>query len=184
MDSKAMTKCRLKESERADLLLGPKQAAALSHFESCAACAQASAQQSVLFSALDAWTVPEVSAGFNRNLYAKIDAAMASPWYERWATAIRQTFAQPAFAVAAVALVTVGGFFLDHPAGLVAGRVTLSRTMQASPQHWTQYGTQHQATVQVSSTEAEQVERTLEDLEMLHQFDTSSEEKQNTQKSM
>ena len=164
MDRKAATECRLKESDRANLLLEPQKAAAVLHFESCPACAEASMRQVLLFLALDAWKVPEVSASFNRILYAKIDAAMVSPWYERWSAALRQTFAQPAFAVAAVALVTIGGFLLDHPAGLTS-RLT-------------------SATVQVSSLEAEQLERTLEDLEMLHQFDTGSEEKENSQKTM
>lgn len=167
-----MTKCPLKESERVDLLLSPTDSSARAHFVSCPSCAQSSAQQFGLWLALDAWKVPEVSTSFNRALYAKIEAAMASPWYERWAVAIRQTFAQPSFAVAAVALFVVGGFVLDHPGGLV------------SPLWSAQAKSIHTGAVQVSSTEAEQVERTLEDLEMLHQFDAGSEEKENTQKSM
>jgi len=167
-----MTKCLLKESERADVLLDPTTAAAHLHFASCPSCAQSSAQQSGLWLALDAWKVPEVSASFNRTLYEKIEAAIASPWYERWAVAIRQTFAQPSFAVAAVALFVVGGFVLDHPGGVV------------TPLWSAQVRSLHPGAVQVSSTEAEQVERTLEDLEMLHQFDAGSDEKENTQKSM
>ena len=167
-----MTKCLLKESERADLLLGPVNASARAHFASCPSCAHASAQQSGVWLALDAWKVPEVSASFNRILNARIEAAMASPWYERWAVTIRQTFAQPSFAVAAVALFVVGGFVLDHPEGVI------------SPTWSAQVKTMGSGKVQVSSTEAEQMERTLEDLEMLHQFDAGNDEKENTQKSM
>ena len=120
--------------------------------------------KAALWTRLDAWTVPEVSSSFNRELYAKIDAALAEPWYDRWARQIKSSFAQPSLALGLAALVVVAGFTLDHS--------TLVRQRQPNISR------------QVSNAEAEQVEKTLDDLEMLRQFDLASEEKESTSKSM
>ena len=155
-----MTACKLNERDRAEILLGQHT----SHLADCPSCAEAFARQSELWKILDAWDMPPVSSGSNRSLYAKIDAAAAAPWYERWASAIKPVFAQPSFAIGMAAVVIVGGFFFDHSAPSVKP--------VANP------------AVQVSTTEAEQVEKTLEDLEMLHQFDPGSEEKDASSKAM
>ncbi len=153
--------CGLKENERADLLLRNTSEAAANHFERCVSCRQASLQQAAVWQALDSWNVPPVSSGFNRHLYAKIDAVANESWYERLAASVRPLFAQPAWALGVAGALFVAGFVFDH-------RTT--RTPQVP--------------VQVSTTEAEQVERTLDDLEMLRQFDLASDEKETASKSM
>jgi anti-sigma factor RsiW len=178
-----MTNCLMKSEEHADRLLaycaGRLDVEAVNqmqrHMETCPACAALRNSQSV-WSALDSWHAPAVSADFNRRLYARIEAADAMPWYRRWldtirVDAIRPLFAQPALPLAAAAVVVVTGFLLDHPAKVVpasAGQAAIERT--------------------VSATDAEQVEKTLDDLEMLRQFDVSSdqtsEDKEKTSKSM
>lgn len=157
-------KCGLKESERAELLLRNTSEAATNHFGQCSSCRRASLQQAALWQALDSWNVPPVSSGFTRNLYARIDAAAAETWYERLAAAVRPLFAQPAWALGMAGALFVAGFVLDHKSATT--------------------GAVHAPTVQVSSIEADQVEKTLEDLEMLRQFDLASEEKEAASKSM
>lgn len=173
-----MKKCELKEQERADILLAAGLGAdsltdfAASHLLECGSCAEAFAGQSALWNRLDAWTVPEVSSSFNRELYAKIDAAATEPWYDRVAAQMKAWFAQPALALAAAALVLVGGFTIDHSG--IRSRFVSSAQMS----------TVHAPSVQVSTSEADQVEKTLDDIEMLRQFDLAVEEKESASKSM
>ena len=167
-------KCGLKEAEKAELLLQHTSVAAVSHFELCQSCRDASLSQVALWKSLDAWSVPEVSSGFNRTLYAKIDAASAEPWYERLAAVIRPAFAQPSIALGLAGIVLAIGFVLDHQSTAVftAASTRSHASLQVAP------------AVPVSGVEAEQVEKTLDDLEMLRQFDPASEEKENASKSM
>jgi anti-sigma factor RsiW len=136
------------------------------HMETCPECAALRNSQSAVWNALDLWETPPVSADFNRRLYARIAAADAIPWYRRWFDAIRPLFAQPALPLAAATVVVVAGFLLDHPARVLPNAGNTA----------------------VSATDAEQVEKTLDDLEMLRQFDVSSdqtaEDKEKASKSM
>ncbi len=167
-------KCNLKQEERAELLLKHTSGAATSHFELCPACHEASLSQASLWKALDAWNMPDVSSGFNRGLYAKIDAALAQPWYERLAASIRPLFARPSLALGLAGIVVAAGFVFDHLSGPVA------TAFSAHPN----YASAGAVALPVSSREAEQVEKTLDDLEMLRQFDLAAEEKENASKSM
>ncbi len=152
--------------------LDPESARMLErHLEACRECAAVRDSHRQVWKALDAWEVPAVSSSFNRNLYARIEAADAMPWYLRWLDALRPVFTQPAFPLSIAAIVVVAGFVLDHSNPLPARPVAHAHPV-----------------IKVSATEAEQMERTLDDLEMLHQFDVNTdqkaEEKENTLKSM
>lgn len=166
-------KCTLKPEERAELLLRHTSTAAVSHFELCPACREASLQQAALWKTLDAWNVPAVSSGFNRELYARIDAALAQPWYERLGASIRPLFARPPLALALAGFAIAVGFVLDHPS------TPISISHFARP-----HANASATAVPVSRREAEQVEKTLDDLEMLRQFDLATEEKESASKSM
>jgi anti-sigma factor RsiW len=120
------------------------------HVETCPDCASLAS----VWKSLDAWEAPPVSADFNRRLYARIAAADAMPWYRRWLDSVHPLFAQPALSLAAATVVVVTGFLLDNP----ASKTTVPHAI-------------------VSVTDAEQVEKTLDDLEMLRQFDVSSDHK-------
>ncbi len=161
--------CFMKVDERADLLLAhasgrldPVAVAQLeTHTRSCADCAAIIRTQAAISNALNAWQPPPVSSDFDKRLFARLDAAEAAPWFDRMAGAIvewfRPVFARPAIPLAAAAILLAGGFVMDHP----------SKTL-----------------VHVSSSEVEQVQRTLDDLEMLHQFDAAPAEQSKTNNSM
>lgn len=164
-----MKQCQLNEDDRAEILLsgsGKEEFRVAAHLLTCEPCRQALAHHSSVWMMLDSWTVPNVSLGFNRELFAKIDAVEAEPWYARFTSQVKAMFSQPLLALAVAAVVIFGGFILDHPAGTTSG------------------GSARSAAIQVSNTEAEQVEKTLDDLEMLRQFDLGSEEKETTSKPM
>ena len=173
-----MNQCGLKEQERAEILLAAGagsaslNASAASHLLVCVSCSEAFVEQAALWTRLDSWVVPEVSTSFNRELYAKIDAAISEPWYDRWAAQLKSMFTQPALAIGTAALVVVAGFMLDHSA--------VKPELKNSPRISSVYA----PSVAVSASEAEQVEKTLDDLEMLRQFDLNLEEKDTTSKSM
>ena len=130
--------------------LSPDKTATLDlHMQTCPDCAALRLEQTAVWDALDAWEPAPVSVDFNRRLWQRIDAAEAAPWYQRLGDSFRFGNWKPAFALTAAMIVIAAGFVLDHP----AERATTGAEG-------------------VSTTEAEQVEQTLEDLQLLHQFDS------------
>jgi anti-sigma factor RsiW len=144
------------------------------HLKSCAECAAMSKAQAAVWHTLDAWQPAPVSPDFDRRLYARIDAAESAPLITRILNSVRETFrpvmAQPAFAVAAATLVIATGFVLDHP--------------PRAPRPANSHAALHVSLFGTDQVELEQVESTLDDIEMLHQFDTTADETGNSSKSM
>ncbi|MDQ6676921.1 MAG: hypothetical protein M3Z09_06470 [Acidobacteriota bacterium] len=171
-----MKKFRREDDRHADLLMAcspgkldaEKNIELTRHLESCPQCAQTLEAQRTVWKALDDWEAPGISAGFNRALYAKIEASGAAHrWYDRLAVSLKLMFAQPALALAFAGLLVAAGFILDHPGAAVSPVTAI-----------------HPSSLKVSAKEAEQVEKTLDDLEMLRQFDLNSDEKEAVSKSM
>jgi hypothetical protein len=50
------------------------------HLWSCPACSQVYLEQQALWREMDAWEAPEVSAGFDRRLFARIGRRLTEPW--------------------------------------------------------------------------------------------------------
>jgi anti-sigma factor RsiW len=122
------------------------------HMALCPECAAFSREQSMVWDALDAWEPVPVSLDFNRRLWQRIDAAEAEPWYRRLAAVLRTASWTPAIPLTAAMLVIAAGFVFDHPANRNAP-----------------------APAPVSATvTVEQVEQTLDDIQLLHQFDASA----------
>ena len=161
--------CLMKEDERRDLLLAHASGrldadAAVQldvHTRTCADCAAITRTQSAISNALSAWEPPPVSSDFDKRLFARLEAAEAAPWLDRLTARLgewfRPVFARPAIPLAAAAILLAGGFVFDH---------------QSNP------------LVHISSSDVEQVQTTLDDLEMLHQFDPSPTDQVKTNNSM
>jgi len=149
-------KCPLSREDTADVLLDysarrldKARAARLErHMESCEACAAFSVQQGALWSALDEWEPEPVSMDFNRRMWQNIDLLAAEPWYRRLADSLRFGAWKPAIPLAAAVLLVATAFVMDH-SGTVA------------------------QTHDVSITEVDQVEKTLDDVQLLKQFDST-----------
>ena len=117
------------------------------HAKECSRCDALVASQAVVWRSLDEWKPAPVSAGFNRELWRRIDAEAAeSSW-----TARLHFWKQLAPLAALLALV-VTGFLMDHHS-----------QPQVTP-----------AAVAVSASEADQLERTLDDLQLLEAVDTAT----------
>ena len=149
-------RCPIETQENAELLLSysarrlnPESTAILeAHMEMCPACREFRDGQKAVWEALDQWEARPISPDFDRRLYRRIEEQEQLGWWARIFGPLRPMFLKPALPLAATAcLVLVAGFIIDNP-----GRV--SAPMVENPQ----------------APEVEQVERTLEDLEMLRQF--------------
>jgi hypothetical protein len=146
------------------------------HMRTCAECAAIGKSQTAVWNLLDTWEARPVSSDFNRRLYARIDAAASATWWDRLALSVneflRPVFARPAFPLAAATLVIVAGFVLDHP-----GKISKTGSNQA---------VFHVSSGEINRLELDQVEATLDDMEMLLQFDGKSDEsgKEKPSKSM
>ncbi len=142
--------CPIESSENAELLLDycarrldAERAAILdAHMDVCEACRRLRDGQQALWASLDQWESAEVSADFDRRLYRRIEAEEAGQrWWQR-------LFVRPAIPLTATAgLVLAVGFLLHQPS-----RPPVSP--DPAP----------------AAADVEQVERTLEDLEMLRQL--------------
>lgn len=121
------------------------------HMENCAACASFRTEQTAVWNALDLWEPAPVSMDFNRRLWQRIDVAAAAPWYRSLLDSVRLTNWKPLIPLTAAILAIAGGFLLDHPShDTPAPGVPV---------------------IGVSVKEADQVEQTLDDIQLLQQLD-------------
>jgi|SRR5581483_4267093 len=125
------------------------------HMAVCPACREFQTGQQAVWEALDAWEAMPVSTDFNRRLYRRIEeeAAHAS-WWSRLARPFRAMFEAPLMSrsvplAAAACLLVLAGVILEQP-----NNFTNSEESAAT----------------IETIQPDQVERTLDDMEMLRQF--------------
>jgi len=144
--------CPVQNRENAELLLNycarrlePEAAAVLErHMEHCAACRAFGAAQRAVWEALEAWEAMPVSEEFDRRLYARIQQ---QEHRGSWAGLVRFWWPlnlRPALSLAAASVVVVVALLVQSP--------------QSAP-----------GPAEIDVVDAEQVERALDDLEMLRQ---------------
>jgi anti-sigma factor RsiW len=154
-------RCPVESQEDASLLLDycarkldPDAAALLErHMKACPACREFQGGQQAVWNALDEWEAVPVSAGFNRRLYSRIDSEASAPWWSRLLATMQSRRWKPALPLAAACLVLVAVALFDTPSPPPAA--------PGSP-------------VRVEMVQVDQMERALEDLEMLRQFDLTA----------
>lgn len=153
-------RCPIETQENADLLLSysarrlnaESTAILEAHMEVCPQCREFRDGQKMLWEALDQWEARPISPDFDRRLYRKIEEQAQAGWWQRIFGEGRPAFLRPALPLAAAAgLVLVAGFIIDNPA-------RVSAPVAETPQ----------------VREVEQVERTLEDMQMLREFNLVS----------
>jgi anti-sigma factor RsiW len=157
-------KCPMECQENAELLLAycarrldPETQIVLErHMEACPSCREFQKGQESVWNALDAWEAIEVSDDFDRRLYRRIAEEEArESWWSRVMRPLRPMFAPPLLSrgvplAATACLLLVASVILERPAGVV-----------------TEEG---MADARMESIQPDQVERTLDEMEMLRQF--------------
>lgn len=116
------------------------------HLEACDVCRGAAQAQKSLWSALDLWQPPEVSSGFDQALFARIAVEAERPWYRRWLAG--GWTPRPALPVAAACAAILAVLVLKGPLPLHTSDVP----------------------AQTKQVDIEQVERALDDIDMLKQL--------------
>jgi anti-sigma factor RsiW len=146
----AMTHCPT-EDVLLDYVAGSLNAAQAAEFErhlkECSRCDAVIASQAAVWRSLDEWKPEPVTAGFNRELWRRIDAEAAPSW---WAGL---HFWKQVAPLAAVLALVVTGFVMDQH----------SHAPVRTP-----------AAVTASTSEVDQLERALDDLQLLEAVDTAS----------
>ncbi len=123
------------------------------HLSACPLCREFETRQQAVWAALDAWEVQPVSRDFDRRLYQRIEEQAQSSWWSRW---MRPSFASGLWSrgvplAATACLLLLAGVILERPGKVVAP--------------------EDRADVQrVESVQPDQVERALDDMEMLRQI--------------
>jgi len=154
-------KCPIETQDNAELLLDycarkldPETQAILErHLAVCPACREFQQGQNAVWQALDAWDAMPVSSDFDRRLYQRIEAETArESWWSRLVRPFRPFFEAPLMSrsvplAAAACLLVLAGVILEQP-----NNVSVSEEVAAE------------------AIQPDQVERTLDDMEMLQQF--------------
>jgi anti-sigma factor RsiW len=141
------------------------------HLLTCAECSAFLTGQTELWQTLNAWEPEAVSMDFNRRLWQRIDAEAAQPWYRKLADSLRTGAWKPALPLAAAVLLVTTAFVMDHQRSVPAlqGVETVSGVSAGNSNG--------------APLDADQVEKTLNDMQLLGQLDVSSAEP-NTSKTM
>jgi anti-sigma factor RsiW len=128
------------------------------HAEHCARCAALCTSQAAVWQSLDEWKPAPVSAGFNRELWRRIDAdARQSSWTRELAAALQFSFWKRLAPLGVAMAVIVTAFVFDHP-GKQAG------TLQP----------QSGASIVITASEADQLDRALDDIQLLNEVDAAT----------
>ena len=125
------------------------------HMLACARCAAYKADQAEVWLALDAWEAPPVSMAFNRRVLRAVEERARAPWYTKLAEALRFSAWKPAFPLAAAVALMVAGFVFDHQGAATGTRGAIEISG-------------------VTVSDVDQVERTLDDIQLLRQFDAAA----------
>lgn len=161
--------CPIKTQENKEWLLeysagrldGERSALVASHLETCPECAGFVEAQQRVWHALSQWEPEPVSDGFDRRLYSRIEAQPAS-WLDRLLRPFEPLW-RPIVPLAAACLLIVAGVVLHTP----------QASLNPADSH-----------VRVEKIEAEQVERTLDDMQMLRELALTPEPEGSPSKSM
>jgi len=150
--------CPLEAPETAELLLDycartlkPESTAVLErHLELCPACRRFAEDQRAVWSALDSWDAPPVSADFDRRLYSRIEEDV--PWRERLLRGVRPLFVYHGLpAAAAAGMVLLAGVLLMESPGKPVRAPVMPEAARVEVQ-------------------PEQVEKALDTMEVLSEF--------------
>jgi hypothetical protein len=120
------------------------------HMRSCESCKELALRQQLVWSALDTWKAISPSEDFERDLYTRIEQHERSSWWNRLLAWCTQTSGwKPAMPLAAACVIAAVALLYAPPTPVMVPFYENSRA---------------------DTIEPEQVERNLEDLEMLKQL--------------
>lgn len=172
MKEETMMNCPLQSENTIDVLLDysagkldrSRLARLEQHLLTCAECSAFLTSQNDLWQTLDAWEPEPISMDFNRRLWHRIDAEAALPWYRKLADLLRTGAWKPALPLAAAVLLVTTAFVMDHQGSVPAiqGVQTASGVSAGASN--------------AAPLDADQIETTLNDIQLLGQLDTSSAE--------
>lgn len=132
--------------------LTPEKEVALErHMASCEDCQRVASAQRTVWNALDVWEPSFVSPDFDQRLYSRIAREEQLPWYRRWfdSSFLNMNWAlRPAMPVGAACVAVLAAFLFRGPV------LDTKPDVSVQPQHF----------------DMEQVERALDDVDMLKQL--------------
>ncbi|HYM12058.1 MAG TPA: hypothetical protein VEU62_15090 [Bryobacterales bacterium] len=125
------------------------------HLAACASCVKLYREQRALWTAMDAWETPDISAGFDRQLYGRIGRRASGPLSSLdWLLGLLRPLLQPAFATALACMLIIATVVVEK-----------DRHAPAPPQD---------AAVAIHAHERDdpqQIQLALDDIQMLSDFD-------------
>lgn len=128
------------------------------HADTCVHCSALRRSQAAVWQSLDEWKPAPVSAGFNRELWRRIDAdALTSSWTNELAAVLQFRFWKRLAPLAIAVALIVTGFVFNHA------------SQQAHTVH-----TNSPTSIVVTASEADQLDRALDDIQLLDEVDAAA----------
>jgi anti-sigma factor RsiW len=155
-------KCPIETRENSELLLAycarkldPETTISLErHLAQCPSCREYQARQQAVWEAMDAWEAMPVSADFNRRLYRRIEEEAQTSWWSKLMRPLRPMFGPGLLSrglplAATLCLLVMAGALLQRSDNLVVP------------------GDRDMSEVRLESVQPDEVERALDDMDML-----------------
>ena len=134
------------------------------HVRECPACAKEVASQRALWGVLDEWDAEPISFGFDRILYARIEEINKRSLRSQVADFFSELLARPAMPLAALTLLILAALLIRTPNEKTPPSVIQPISAPVA------------GSTTFSPGEMEQLNRTIEDLQLLHQLDEVEDE--------
>ena len=148
-------------------LKGGQAAKTAAHLRGCQVCQETVNGQAQVWMLLDNWQPEPVSRSFNRQLYARIAQEPPPTIWGFLLNFLNGSVTRPALPLAAFSLLVIAGFYLERPH---VSTVTNPAAVEAP--------------TSVSPGDAEQLDKALDDLHLLHQLDLVKDEAPDASKAM
>ena len=129
------------------------------HLRQCEDCNDRVTAHANLWTLLGDWDASPVSASFNRELYARIQKECSSGWWGSLSRVLNGWVARPAMPLAALSFLVFVGFYLERPEAITPAVPAVA-----------------EVPVTVTPNDADQLDKALDDLQLLHQLDVVKDE--------
>ena len=150
---------------------GPDGARLRAHLEDCERCRDYVEGQRAIWQLLDDWQPELQNTNFNSDFASRLAHLPPEPWFVEIGRRVAARMLKPAFTFSAIAAVLAVSVYVRNPFVASGHTQFVPRTVASAPRV-------------ISPVEAEQVDRAIDDMQLLHQLDSFSEVSKDPARSM
>jgi len=150
---------------------GPDGIRLRAHLEDCHRCSEYVAKQKAIWGILDEWEPEFTRPDFTSDVVVRVNNLPPENWFVQSGRFIMARMFRPACTVATISALLAISLYIRNPFVTSTQAPFAPRVVAAAPQG-------------ISPVEAEQMDRALDDLQLLHQLDALSDSSKDAPRSM